>query len=277
MKDQKNHVQKFQAVKMLAAFIILSFFSSCVFLTENKLSQTVDSDNFLNRFPQNNKAIVIFKLKGKLKRRAYLCREGDLNLKQKSFFEEKSKENENDAKVKRISASRRTRNQNHSNEYQYYDIIEEDVFEEDKILISRKKFKINRQVSVDKKVNTDKEFDIKSCKVIYVSGKYHILMLKPDNYYLFSEVKNRPVFSKKISNQEKYFSILKLNSGEILYAGEISYGKKNSKVRGSFESMQDLLSGNNPKKRAELFSNQPWEINFLINNYSSLKGRVRGY
>jgi hypothetical protein len=54
-------------------FLSLFFLSSCVFLTENTLEQTISENSFLNRFPQNQKAIIIFKLSGKKNDKIYLC------------------------------------------------------------------------------------------------------------------------------------------------------------------------------------------------------------
>lgn len=57
-----------------AIIVILTIFlTSCVFLTENSLDQTISDNNFLNRFPRNQKAIVIFKLSGKKNDKIYLC------------------------------------------------------------------------------------------------------------------------------------------------------------------------------------------------------------
>ncbi|MES2677977.1 MAG: hypothetical protein V4612_06695 [Pseudomonadota bacterium] len=61
----------------ITTLLLLTFFSSCVFLTENSLDQTISSDSFLNRFPENQKAIIIFKLNGKRSERLYLCAKED--------------------------------------------------------------------------------------------------------------------------------------------------------------------------------------------------------
>ena len=62
--------------KIIPLFIIL-LFSSCIFLTENTLDQTISANNFLNRFPQNQKAIALIKINGKRGDRIYLCSKKD--------------------------------------------------------------------------------------------------------------------------------------------------------------------------------------------------------
>lgn len=57
----------------IIALILIILLSSCVFLTENSLDQTISADNFLNRFPDNQKAIIIFKLSGQKFDQIYLC------------------------------------------------------------------------------------------------------------------------------------------------------------------------------------------------------------
>jgi hypothetical protein len=62
---------------IIKTLILLSaiFLTSCVFLTENSLNQSISDNSFLNRFPQNQKTIVIFKLSGKRGDKIYLCRQ----------------------------------------------------------------------------------------------------------------------------------------------------------------------------------------------------------
>jgi hypothetical protein len=63
--------------RTIKTLILLSiiFLTSCVFLTENSLDQSISDNSFLNRFPQNQKVIVIFKLSGKRGDKIYLCRQ----------------------------------------------------------------------------------------------------------------------------------------------------------------------------------------------------------
>ena len=67
-------------VKTLIFLAILPI-ASCVFLTKNNLNQTINQNSFLSRFPQNQKAIVIFKIRGKPHSKAWLCREQNYELK----------------------------------------------------------------------------------------------------------------------------------------------------------------------------------------------------
>ncbi len=59
-------------IKIIFAVIMVSL-SSCVFLTENTLNQTINENSFINRFPQNQKSIIIFKFNGKKDQKIYLC------------------------------------------------------------------------------------------------------------------------------------------------------------------------------------------------------------
>lgn len=197
----------------LKTLILLSLLtlSSCVFLTENTLDQTINDNNFLNRFPTNKKAIVLLKIQGKKNERVYLCQK--------------------------------------------------------------------TQESVQN--NED-------CQAIYATGQYRILMLNPSIYYLFAEPKNRPIFSDiKTSEEQKYSAVLEVKSGKIIYAGDIFYKKITSidddgetkivsqklVANDNFELVQNILSGKNSKQKDKLFSNQKWEIDYLIKNYSSLQNR----
>ena len=64
-------------LRLLIIFQII-FLTSCVFLTENSLDQTISDDSFLNRFPQNQKTIIIFKLSGKRGDKVYLCQQKNI-------------------------------------------------------------------------------------------------------------------------------------------------------------------------------------------------------
>jgi hypothetical protein len=66
--------------KAIKTIIILSiiFLNSCVFLTENTLGQTIGDDSFINRFPQNQKSIIILKLNGKKGDKIYLCEQKNI-------------------------------------------------------------------------------------------------------------------------------------------------------------------------------------------------------
>lgn len=198
-------------MKKLLIIFLLSF-SSCVFLTENKLSQTISEDNFLNRFPDNKKSIVIFKLNGKKRDRVYFCQDQDM-----------------------------TRG------------------------------------------------SLENCKAVYATNQYHILMLKPAKYYLFSKPENRPLLSEnKIDEKQKHFASFKSKSGKVLYLGEITYKSAIASdddldvqnlggkflVKDNFNLIQKILSGQNQKQKDQLFSNQNWEINYLIDNYENLKDRL---
>ena len=69
---------------MIQKIIILSILlllSSCVFLTENTLNQAINTNSFLSRFPQNQKAIIIIKLNGKREDRIYLCNKNNVIVK----------------------------------------------------------------------------------------------------------------------------------------------------------------------------------------------------
>jgi hypothetical protein len=69
---------------LIKIFILILLFSlsNCVFLTENNLNQTVNDNSFLNRFPDNQKAILIFKFTGKSSLissdKIYLCAQENL-------------------------------------------------------------------------------------------------------------------------------------------------------------------------------------------------------
>jgi len=204
-----------QALKTIIILSII-FLTSCVFLTENTLEQTISDNGFLNRFPQNQKAIIILKLSGKKGDKIYLC--GQENI------------------------------------------------------------------VVD---------NIKSCQPIYINNQYHILMLKPNLYYLFAPPKNHPIFStNKVVEQEKYLTILEAKAGEMTYVGDVFYKQEISQVNGyedsvvevlnrqfkildKFELVQKLLSGKNSKQTKKLFANQPWEINYLIKQYPDLQSRFK--
>lgn len=67
-----------QTIKTIIVLSII-FLTSCVFLTENSLDQTISDNSFLNRFPQNQKAIVIFKLSGKKNDKIYLCQQKSIS------------------------------------------------------------------------------------------------------------------------------------------------------------------------------------------------------
>ena len=195
-------------------FLILTIsLSSCVFLTENSLEQTINANNFLNRFPQNQKAIVILRLNGQRGGRIYLCPH------------------------KNIIAN-----------------------------------------------------DFAGCRAIHANNQYKILMLNPHLYYLFPQPEIRPIFSKiKIAEQAKYLSTLEVKAGEIIYAGDINYRRINSIynernetslndkliVNDRFELVQKLLSGKNTPQKEKLFTNQIWEINYLIKEYPSLEHRFK--
>ncbi len=195
--------------------IILSLFclSSCVFLTENRLDQTISENSFLNRFPENKKAIVILKLQGKKRDRIYLCQEKNVLI-----------------------------------------------------------------------------HDLKGCKTVYATNQYNIFMMEPASYYLFSKPENRPIFgANKIEEKQKYFAILNLNAGEIIYAGEIFYKQAAAEnealevrtldrrfvINDNFHLVENILNGKNLKQKDKLFSNQVWEVNYLINNYQKLESRFK--
>lgn len=198
-------------MKRIFTIIFLFFLSSCIFLTENNLSQTVDDNNFLNRFPENKKSIIILKLQGKKRDRIYLCEE-------KNVFESK----------------------------------------------------------------------LEGCRSIYATGQYSIVMLKAGNYYLFAKPENRPLLMQnKIDEKRKYFASLSLKSGEIIYIGDISYkssinnddesdfkdlGKKFT-IQDNSKLIEAVLNGQKSSQKDKLFSNQIWEINYLIKNYPKLKNR----
>ncbi len=200
-------------IQTLILFPII-LLTSCVFLTENTLKQTISDNSFLNRFPQNQKSIIIFKLAGRRGSKIHIC----------------GQEN---------------------------------------ILAN----------------------NINSCQSIYITNQYHILMLKPNFYYLFATPPNHPLFSKnKIVEQEKYLTILEAKIGEITYIGDIAYkraigrSRNNTKlsilnrqftVLDNFELVQKLLSGKNSKKTQKLFANQIWEINYLIKEYPNLQNRFK--
>ncbi len=203
--------------RTIKTLILLSaiFLTSCVFLTENSLDQSISDNSFLNRFPKNQKAIIIFKLSGKRGDKIYLCRQ--------------------------------------------------------------------TQQKENSEVN-----NIKGCKPIYINDQYQILMLKPGAYFFFSPPPNRPIFSKNnIEIQQKYLTILEVQSEEILYVGDIIYRQAikqikdyddeevtvlNSqfKVLDKFEMLQNLLKKNSNQTQ-KLFANQPFEANYLIYNYSNLQ------
>ncbi len=188
-------------MKKLLIFLSTILLSSCIFLTENHLNQTINTDSFLNRFPQNQKTIIILKFSGKKGDRIYLC-------KQENFFSS----NKND------------------------------------------------------------------CQTIYAEEQYHILMLAPNLYYLFAAPENLPIFSrKKAKKEEQYLTILEAKAGEMIYAGNIVYQRSINKftVSDSFDLVENILSGKNSQNKEELFTNQIWEINYLIKEYSTLKNRFK--
>ncbi len=193
----------------IIALLSTIFLSSCVFLTENSLDQTISADSFLNRFPQNQKAIVIFKLSGKKEERLYLCPKGNIATK-----------------------------------------------------------------------------TITNCRTVYATNQYNILMLSPNLYYLFAPPENRPIFSNnKTEEPEKYLTILEAKAGEMIYIGDIFYKHSvntdedqstkilNHKfaVNDNFELVENILNRKNSKQKEKLFANQTWEINYLIQEYPSLK------
>ncbi|MFT6106324.1 MAG: hypothetical protein ACJA0S_001034 [Rickettsiales bacterium] len=193
---------------IISLFLILSF-NSCVFLTENTLRNSVSENDFLNHFPENQKSIVIFKIKGKKKTKIYLCEEENVS-------------------------------------------------------------------------------DPRNCRSIYVSDQYHILMMRPANYYLFSSIKNKPLFQNNNDGHLKHFGVLQVKAGELTYAGKISYrqsstidksGKKtikqNFSVKDHSKLVKEIFSGNNIAQKSKLFSNQNWKINHLIKKYPSLENRFR--
>jgi hypothetical protein len=59
--------------KTIIILSILFLLPSCVFLTENTLKQTISTNSFINRFPSNQKTIVIIKLNGKSDEKIYMC------------------------------------------------------------------------------------------------------------------------------------------------------------------------------------------------------------
>ena len=66
-----------QAIKTIIILSVI-FLTSCVFLTENTLKQTISDNSFLNRFPQNQKSIIILKLSGKKGDKIYLCNQENI-------------------------------------------------------------------------------------------------------------------------------------------------------------------------------------------------------
>ncbi|MCE3255119.1 MAG: hypothetical protein K0R25_613 [Rickettsiaceae bacterium] len=66
-------------VKKVALLTLLFLLGSCVFLTENSLKQNVNQNSFLNRFPENQKSIIIFKARGKAKSSILFCDQESTN------------------------------------------------------------------------------------------------------------------------------------------------------------------------------------------------------
>jgi len=204
-------------LRKIIAIILIIFLPSCVFLTENSLEQNINANDFLNRFPENKKTIVILKMSGKKSDLIYLC----------------PKEN------------------------------------------------AERNIEAN---------NIKNCQPIYATNQYNIVMLDPNLFYLLSTPENRPVFSSnKIEEKEKYLTILEAKPGEILYVGDLTYKKSinndedkkikvlNQKflISDNFELLESILSGKNHQQKEKLFANQPWQINYLIDQYPSLKNRFK--
>jgi hypothetical protein len=67
-------------MKFCRWILILSLLllSSCVFLTEGSLSNITDENSFLNRFPDNQKSIVIVKITGNIKNITWWCNQKNL-------------------------------------------------------------------------------------------------------------------------------------------------------------------------------------------------------
>ena len=65
-------------LKNSTLLILLFFFSSCVFLTENHIQESANENSFLSRFPENYKSIILLKLKSSNKwDRIYICEIND--------------------------------------------------------------------------------------------------------------------------------------------------------------------------------------------------------
>ncbi|MFT6346685.1 MAG: hypothetical protein ACJA02_000923, partial [Myxococcota bacterium] len=65
--------------KLIIYLFLVFSLNACIFLTENTLKKSVKTDDFLNRFPDNQKSIVILKVKGKKKTKIYLCEKENVN------------------------------------------------------------------------------------------------------------------------------------------------------------------------------------------------------
>lgn len=203
-------------IKPANLFVILAlcFLSSCVFLSEGSVNDFVNENNFLNRFPENQKSIVIVKIAGSSASKVLWCD-------QKNIIEP----------------------------------------------------------SPD------------NCFWIYAGDTYHILMLKPGNYYLLKYFRKHPPLFSSIDeshNQMRYFTSFSVKPGQISYLGDLamkgSAGKEYDQedkniisdngdviVRDNFENLRDLLNNKNPKKTDRAFANQPWEKNYLVKEYPNLK------
>lgn len=58
----------------VSSLLLLLILSSCIFLTDGFKPNIVDDNNFLNRFPDNRKAIVLIKINGNSRSQTYWCR-----------------------------------------------------------------------------------------------------------------------------------------------------------------------------------------------------------